>query len=55
VIRVYDEAGNVIETQLCVAPLMQQGLFCGVQHQLVSYDNEFTVRWRRGFDCKQRP
>jgi hypothetical protein len=36
-------------------PMMQQRFFCGPQHQLVSYDNEFTVSWRRGFDWKQRP
>jgi len=40
---------------MCLAPVMHQRLFCGSQHQIVSYDNEFTVKWRRGFDWKQRP
>ncbi len=35
-------------------PVMHRRLFCGSQHQIVFYDNEFTVRWRRGFDWKQR-
>jgi hypothetical protein len=39
---------------LCLTLMMQQGLFCGPQHQIVSYDNEFTVKWRRRFDWKQR-
>ena len=39
---------------LCLAPVMRQRLFCGSQHQIVSYDNDFTVKWRRGFDWKQR-
>ena len=39
---------------LCPSPVMHQRLFCESQHQIVSYDNEFTVKWRRGFDWKQR-
>jgi len=39
---------------LWLTPMMQQGVFCGSQHQIVSYENEFTVKWRRGFDWKQR-
>jgi len=39
---------------LCRASVMQQGLFCGPQHHIISYDNEFTVKWRRGFDWKKR-
>ena len=35
---------------LCLASVMQQGLFCGPQHQIISYDNELTVKWRRRFD-----
>jgi hypothetical protein len=38
---------------LWLAPVMQQRLFWGPHRQLVSYDDEFTVRWRRGFDWKQ--
>ena len=37
-----------------LVPVMQQRLCRGAQHQLVSYDNKFTVRWRCGFDWKQR-
>jgi hypothetical protein len=39
---------------VCLAPVMHHGLFRGPQHQIVSYDNEFTVKWRRGLDWKQR-
>jgi len=39
---------------LCLAPVMHQRLFCRSQHQIVSYDNDFTVKWRRRFDWKQR-
>jgi hypothetical protein len=39
---------------LCPAPVMHQRLFRGSQHEIISYDNEFTVKWRRGFDWKQR-
>jgi hypothetical protein len=42
-----------IET-LCLTTVMQQRLFFGPQRQLISYDNEFAVRRRRGFDWKQR-
>jgi hypothetical protein len=36
-------------------PVMQGRLFRESQHQLISYDNEFTARWRLGFDWKQWP
>jgi hypothetical protein len=39
---------------LCLAPVMQQKLFCRPQHQLVSYHNDFTGGWCHGFDWKQR-
>jgi hypothetical protein len=32
----------------------QQRLSCGPHHEIVSDDNEFTVRWRRRFDWKAR-
>jgi hypothetical protein len=35
--------------------VMQQKLFCGPQHRVVSYGNEFTIKWRRGFDWEKRP
>jgi hypothetical protein len=38
---------------LCLTPMMQQRLFCGPQHQIVSYYNDFAVKWRCGFDWKQ--
>ena len=38
---------------LCAALVMHQRLFCGPQHQLVAYDNVFTVKRRCGFDWKQ--
>ena len=41
------------DSLLWLAPVMQQRLFWGPHRQLVSYDDEFTVRWRRGFDWKQ--
>jgi hypothetical protein len=40
---------------MCRDPVKQQGLFCGPQHQLVSYGNDFTIKWRRGFDWEKRP
>ena len=30
------------------------GALCGSQREIVSYDNELTVKWRRGFNWKQR-
>ncbi|HTG15160.1 MAG TPA: hypothetical protein VK747_07815 [Blastocatellia bacterium] len=38
----------------CLTPMMQQGLVCGTQYEIVSDDNEFTVKWRRRFDWKKR-
>jgi hypothetical protein len=51
-----DKRGSFIfqECLVCRNPVIQQGLFCGLQHQLISYVNEFTVRWRLGFDWKKR-
>jgi len=40
---------------MCRDPVMQQGLFCAPQHQLVSNGNELTIKWRRGFDWEKRP
>jgi hypothetical protein len=31
------------------------GIFLQTQQQIVSYDNEFTGKWRRGFGWKKRP
>jgi len=39
---------------VCLNREMHRRLFCRSQHELVSYDNEFTVNWRRGFDRKER-
>jgi hypothetical protein len=30
------------------------GALCGSQREIVSYDNELTVKWRRAFNWKQR-
>jgi hypothetical protein len=49
---VYARRNDLSARLLCLAPVMQQGLFCGSQHEIVSYNNEFTVKWRRGFDWK---
>ena len=47
-------AGGPGNWLLCLAPGMHWRFFCGPQYQIVSYDNEFAVKWRRGFDWKQR-
>jgi hypothetical protein len=39
---------------LCLDSVMQQGLFCRSQHEIVSYDNDFAVKRHRGFNRKQR-
>ena len=35
-------------------PVIEQAFSCIPHHRIVSYNNEFTVKWRRGFGWKKR-
>src|SRR5262245_45461340 len=49
-----ESSANARDTWLLCLTTVQQRLFFGRQGQLISYDSEFPVRRRRGFDWKQR-
>jgi len=38
----------------CLTRVIYQAFSCTPHHRIVPYDNDFTVKWRRGFGRKKR-